>query len=215
VTSALTDGGTTMTEPIDTLTPEGGNVPTPEPKPAEKKREFTQEELDKMFSDRASQAEKATAKKFQKQIEELTAQIDEFKGKDLGELEKLQKKLEKATKDLADKDTELTGTRLELMKTKALLRAGAPPEKVDRLLKRVAGTTEEEISADVQELVALGWIGKAPEAEGKPAANGSGKPPVKDSIKKFTKAQLSAMTPEEYDANRADIMKAMEAGQIT
>ena len=205
-----------MTEPIDTLTPEGGNVPTPEPKPAEvKKLEFTQDELDKKFADRASQAEKATAKKFQKQIDDLTAQIEEFKGKDLGELEKLQKKLEKANQVLAEKDTELTGTRLELTKTKALLRAGAPPEKVDSLLKRVAGTTEEEISADVQELVTLGWIGKAPEAEGKPAANGSGKPPVKDSIKKFTKAQLSAMTPEEYDVNRTDIMKAMEAGQIT
>ena len=205
-----------MTEPIDTPTPEGGNVPTPEPKPAEvKKLEFTQDELDKKFADRASQAEKATAKKFQKQIDDLTAQIEEFKGKDLGELEKLQKKLEKANQVLAEKDTELTGTRLELTKTKALHRAGAPPEKVDSLLKRVAGTSEEEISADVQELVTLGWIGKAPEAEGKPAANGSGKPPVKDSIKKFTNAQLSAMTPEEYDANRADIMKAMEAGQIT
>lgn len=205
-----------MTEPIDTPTPEGGNVPTPEPKPAEvKKLEFTQEELDKKFAERQKRGEEAAAKRFQKQIDDLTAQVDEFKGKDLGELEKLQKKLEKVTKDLAEKDTELTGTRLELTKTKALLRAGAPPEKVDSLLKRVAGTTEEEISADVQELVTLGWIGKAPEQENKPAANGSGKPPVKDSIKKFTKAQLAAMTPEEYDANRADIMKAMEAGQIT
>lgn len=202
-----------MTENEGNPTPETEKTQTGESKPEPEKKEetYTKDTVSKLIEREVGKA----LRKKDAEILQLNNQIEEFKGKDLGELEKLQKKLEKVTKDLADKDTELTGTRLELTKTKALLRAGAPPEKVDSLLKRVAGTTEEEISADVQELVTLGWIGKAPEQESKPAANGSGKPPVKDGIKKFTKAQLSAMTPEEYDANRADIMKAMEAGQIT
>ena len=202
-----------MAENEGNPTPETETTQTGESTQAPEKKEesYTKDTVSKIVEREVGKA----LKKKDAEILQLTNQIEEFKGKDLGELEKLQKKLEKATKDLADKDTELTGTRLELTKTKALLRAGAPPEKVDSLLKRVAGTTEEEISADVQELVTLGWIGKAPETESKPAANGSGKPPVKDSIKKFTKAQLSAMTPEEYDVNRTDIMKAMEAGQIT
>lgn len=181
----------------------------------EKKIELTQAEFDQKVKERLDRAEKAAEKKFQDQIKKLTDQVEEFKGKDLGELEKLQKKLEKVTKDLDEKDKELFGTTLKLAKLQALLKAGAQPDKLDGLLKRVSGSTEPEIEADVQELVSLGWIGKAPEPDpSKPAANGSGKPPVKDGIKKFTEAQLRAMKPEEYEANRADILKAMEGGLI-
>ncbi len=207
-----------MADPvIDNPTPNGGNTPTPEPKPVAepKKIELTQAEFDQKVKERLDRAEKAAEKKFQDQIKKLTDQIEEFKGKDLGELEKLQKKLEKVTKDLDEKDKELFGTTLKLAKLQALLKAGAQPDKLDGLLKRVSGSTEPEIEADVQELVSLGWVGKAPEPDpSKPAANGSGKPPVKDGIKKFTEAQLRAMKPEEYEANRADILKAMEGGLI-
>jgi hypothetical protein len=194
--------------------PKGG-APTQEPKPAAK-IELTQEEYDKKMQERQARGEAAATKKLQAQIDVLQAKVNEFEGKDLDELEKLQKKLDKATKDLADKDTELTGTNLKLAKLTTLLKAGAQPDKLEGLIKRVAGTTEEEIQADVQELVALGWIGATKEPEpGKTGANGSGKPPVKEGIKKFTKDQLTKMSPEEYEANRADILKAMEAGQIT
>ena len=194
-----------------------GKVSTSETeKKTVKKIELTQAEFDQKVKDRLDRAEKATEKKFQDQIKKLTDQVEEFKGKDLGELEKLQKKLEKATRDLADKDTELTGANLKLAKLTTLLKAGAQPDKLEGLIKRVAGTTPEEIEADVQELVSLGWIGPAKEPEPEtPGANGSGKPPVKGAPKTFTKAQMKAMTPEEYEANRPDILKAMEANQIT
>lgn len=181
----------------------------------EKKLEFTQEELDKKMQAREARGEAAAAKKLQKTIEDLQAKIADFEGKDLGAMEKLQRKYDKLVEDHKSTDTELIGANLKLAKLTALLKAGAQPDKLDGLLKRVSGSTEPEIEADVQELVSLGWIGKAPEPDpSKPAANGSGKPPVKDGIKKFTEAQLRAMKPEEYEANRADILKAMEGGLI-
>jgi hypothetical protein len=67
----------------------------------------------------------------------------------------------------------------------------------------------------VQELVSLGWIGPAKEPEPeKPGANGSGKPPVTSGAKKFTEKQIAAMKPDEFEANRTDILKAMEGGLI-
>ena len=139
-----------------------------------KKLEFTQEELDKKFADRATQAEKVTAKKFQKQIDDLTAQIEEFKGKDLGELDKLKNKLEKVTQTLAEKDTELTGTNLKLAKITALIKAKADPDQIDDLADMISGNTPEEIDAKVQKFVSLGWIGKQPEPKTEPKNQGTG-----------------------------------------
>jgi predicted RNase H-like nuclease (RuvC/YqgF family) len=208
-----------MIDAVDTPTPEapGGNVPTPEPKTAEaKKLEFTQDELDRKFADRQKRGEEAAAKRYQKQIDELTAQIDEFKSKDLGELEKLQKKLEKATQALAEKDQELTGLKLKDAKVEALLMAGATSDQIPKLLKRVSGTTPEEIAGDVGELKELGWIGKQePPAKG---ANGSGHQLPKDSgaAKSYTRSQLKALSkdPDAYEKERESIMKAMQEGRI-
>jgi hypothetical protein len=161
-----------MTEVIDS-TPEGGNAPTPEQKPADKKLEFTQEEFDKVIKDRLDRAEKAAAKQFQKKIDELTSKIQDFEGKDLGELEKLQKKLEKLTGEVAEKDKALSGATLKLSKMEALLTAGALPEQIPKLLKRVSGTTPEEIESDVSELKEMGWIG-GPKPEPKPEPKNQG-----------------------------------------
>ena len=176
-----------------------------------KKLEFTQAELDVKFQDREKRGEAAAAKRFQKQIDDLTAQVDEFKSKDLGELEKLQKKVEKLTKDLGEKDTELTGLKLKDAKVEALLAAGALSEQIPKLLKRVSGTTPEEITADVEELKTLGWIGKQP-AKG---ATGSGHQQVSNTASKtFTRSQIKKMSPEEYESNREAIMKAMSENAI-
>jgi len=43
------------------------------------------------------------------------------------------------------------------------------PEQITKLLKRVSGTTPEEIAADVEELKSLGWIGSVQKG-----ADGSG-----------------------------------------
>ena len=177
-----------------------------------KKLEFTQAELDAKFKDREKRGEAAAAKRFQKQIDDLTAQVDEFKSKDLGDLEKLQKKVEKLTKDLGEKDTELTGLKLKDAKVEALLAAGALSEQIPKLLKRVSGTTPEEITADVEELKTLGWIGKQP---AKGATGCSGHPPVvNNSSKTFTRSQIKKMSPEEYESNREAIMKAMSENAI-
>lgn len=176
-----------------------------------KKLEFTQAELDAKFKDREKRGEAAAAKRFQKQIDDLTAQVDEFKSKDLGDLEKLQKKVEKLTKDLGEKDTELTGLKLKDAKVEALLAAGALSEQIPKLLKRVSGTTPEEITADVEELKTLGWIGKQP-AKG---ATGSGHQQVSNTASKtFTRSQIKKMSPEEYESNREAIMKAMSENAI-
>jgi 23S rRNA maturation mini-RNase III len=206
-----------MVDPINDPTPDpsGGNAPTPEPKEAAKKLEFTQDELDKKFAERQKRGEDAAAKRFQKQIDDLNSQIEEFKGKDLGELDKLKGKVEKLTKDLATKDTELSGKDLKLAKLEALLNAGIPSAKIPKLLKRVAGTTPEEIQSDVLELIEdLKLV--EPEPEPQKGAKGAGHQQPKDppGVKTFTRSQIKAMSPEEYDKNRDDIMKSMESGKI-
>ena len=180
-----------MTDPIEpTAAPiEPVNEPTAAPSAGEKKLlEFTQEELDKKFADRQKRGEEAAAKRFQKQIDELTAKVTDYEGKDLGELEKLQKKLEKLNGVVVEKETALTGANLKITKMEALLNAGALPEQVTKLLKRVAGTTPEEIESDVLELKELGWIGqKLPEPEPKPQGIGTatktGDPPQKKALR--------------------------------
>lgn len=178
----------TINEP--TPAPKGGNEPEPEPTPESEPKAaepktltFTQEELDRKFQDRQTRGEKAAEKKFQKQISDLTAQIEEFKGKDLGELEKLQKKLEKANEDLK----KLPDLELKVFKMESLLKAGATPEQIPGLLKRVIGTSPEEIETDVAELKDLGWIGTAPALEPKPTGLGSptktGEPAKKGTLK--------------------------------
>jgi len=200
-----------MTDEKDTPT---GGLPTPEEKPADKPTEKPQITpdiqaiIDKAIQDRLGREKK----NHEKRVAELEAKIQDYETKDLGEIEKLQKKIEKLTKDLGDKDTELTGMRLKDAKVEALLMAGALSEQIPKLLKRVSGTTPEEIAADVEELKALGWIGKPPVVKG---ATGSGHQPVSnDSAKTFTRAQIKKMSPEEYEANREAIMKAMQAGEI-
>ncbi|MCK9571252.1 phage scaffolding protein [Candidatus Pacearchaeota archaeon] len=189
-----------MVDPIADHTPviDPAATPTPEPTPAAKKLEFTQDELDKKFADRQRRGEEAAAKRFQKQIDDLTKQIDEFKGKDLGELEKLQKKLEKANEDLK----KVPDLELKLTKMEALLNAGADSAQVSKLLKRVSGTTPEEIESDIAELKEMGWIGKPtpPPEPSKAIGGGSQQPPakppeLKDRIAALTAQAIDPKTP--------------------
>ena len=207
-------------EPEHTPAPKGGNKPDISPE--------VQAIIDKAVTDRLArekashEKEKAALDKEKaailKERDDLSKKIQEFEEKDLAEKDKLQKKLERLAsqiqekdKLLADKDTELSGIKLSTAKTNALLAAGALPDQISKLLKRVAGTTEEEISADVEELKTLGWIGKV-EVPVTPAATGSGHPPPKGDAKTYTRAQLK--DPVFYKANREDIMKAVTEGRI-
>jgi len=196
-----------MTENKDTSV---DGTSTPEEKQADKTKVTPdiQAIIDKAVQDRLGREKKS----HDKRVAELEAKIQEYEAQDLGEVEKLQKNVEKLTRDLSERDTELSGFRLKDAKIGALLAAGAMPEQITKLLKRVSGTTPEEIAADVEELKALGWIGKPPVVKG---ATGSGHQPVSnDSAKTFTRSQIKKMSPEEYEANREAIMKAMQAGEI-
>jgi hypothetical protein len=134
-----------------------------------KKLEFSQEELDKKFAERQKRGEDAAAKRLEKQykaqLDDLLGKLKQFEDKDLTDIDKLKKEHEKAISEKADLDKQLTGTKLENAKLKALIKAGVGPDQLDGLLKRVSGTTEEEIIADVEELKGLGWIGQRPATE--------------------------------------------------
>lgn len=223
-----------MTDTIVDPTPDpkpaaNDQMPTPAPKGGKEKIDpEIQAIIDKAVTDRLArekavhEKEKAAMDKEKvallKEKDELSKKLQGFEDKDLAEMDKLQKKIERLTKELSDKDTELSGVKLKSAKTDALLVAGALPDQIPKLLKRVAGTTEEEISADVEELKALGWIGKPPEVvatppQNKPAANGSGHPPVSDKgTKTFTRAQIKDR--DFYEANRDEIQKALVEGRI-
>jgi len=192
-----------------------GNDSTSESKTSTevKKLEFTQAELDDLIKKRLDRAESTAAKQFQKKIDELTAKIQDFEGKDLGELEKLQKKLEKLTGEISEKDKELSGTTLKLAKMEALLNAGALPEQITKLLKRVSGTTPEEIESDVSELKEMGWIGgPKPEPKPEPKNQGTGTQVAPAPGKKSLQDQLTEINakltdPKTTPREREDLLK--------
>lgn len=164
-----------MVDPIPEPTAnEPVNDPTPDPKPAATPtKTFTQEELDQKIKARLDR-EKAKYADYET-LKERSEKLRAFEDKDLPEIDKLRKENEKATGTVTSLTTELTGVRLENAKLRALIKAGAQPDQLDGLLKRVAGSTEEEIVADVEELKNLGWIGKQPEPVA-PKPTGLGSP---------------------------------------
>jgi hypothetical protein len=103
--------------------------------------------------------------------EDLKAKADrlkKFEDKDLTDADKILQNYEEATGKVKELTVSLTNVQLENAKLKALIKAGALPDQLDGLLKRVAGSNEDEVIADVEELKTLGWIGKVPEPDLKP-----------------------------------------------
>jgi hypothetical protein len=171
-----------MVDPILDPTPgNGGNVPTPEPKTADAFKVFASKKehddyLNQIVEDRLDRERK----KYQ-DYDDLKAKAKKLKlleEKDMTDIDKLKQEHADATGKVSSLQTELTGTKLENAKLKALVKAGVQPEQLDGLLKRVAGTTEDEIVADVEELMVLGWIGQKPAAPD-PKPQGLGTPTAK------------------------------------
>lgn len=129
-----------------------------------KEKTFSQEQL--------NAAIKAEKKEWQGRLKELegkAAQWDKLQEANKTELEKLA-----GERDQHKTDAEKA--RLEAAKLRALMKAGAPADKVDALLKRVVGSTPEEIEADVSELAGLGLLAaKTPNG-----AQGAGNPGLQD-----------------------------------
>lgn len=162
-----------MTEPTNPAgtppaqNPEGGNKP-----PAEQGKTLTQAQVDEIIEERLGRdrrsREEALAKDLGMPLKDVKAIIKAKKESD----EAQKTELEKLTGERDSLKGELTGAKLEAAKIRALAKAGADPEKLDALIKRVVGSTPEEIEADVKELQSLGLL--RPKTPG--AANGAGNP---------------------------------------
>lgn len=184
-----------------------------------KKIEMTQEELDEKMSKRAAQAERAAERKLQKQLDDLTKKVKDYEDQGLSEVEKLKKDHEKSNLKVKDLESEIQSVKLENATLKHLIKAGVAPDQLDGLVKRVRGSTEEEIEADIDELKKLGWIGKiepikepVKEPE-KKQVQGSGHVPVKENkTKTFTREQIKDRA--FYEENRDDIQEAMRNNLI-
>lgn len=158
-----------ITMPEDNSTPTGdqaGAATKTEQQTTEtpKDKTFTQEQL--------NAAIKAEKKEWQARMRELEAKASQW--------DKLQEdsktEMEKLTGELGKHKTEAEQAKLEAAKLRALMKAGAPADKVDALLKRVVGSTPEEIEADVAELAGLGLLAaKTPNG-----AQGAGNPGIQE-----------------------------------
>ena len=172
----------------------------------EQQQQTTETPKEKTFTqDQLNAALKAEKKEWQARMKELEAKASQW--------DKLQEdsksEMEKLTGEVGKHKTEAEQARLEAAKLRALMKAGAPADKVDALLKRVVGSTPEEIEADVAELAGLGLLA----AKTPTAAQGAGNNGVQglSAIATMTKADLAAKCkdPVWYDANRDAVLKRL------
>ena len=145
---------------------QGGNTPV------DQKKMLTQAEIDSIVEERLGRdrrsREEALAKDLGMPLKDVKALIRSQK-----EAEDAKKsEIEKLTGERDTHKSEAQLARIEAAKVRALAKAGADPEKIDALLKRVVGNTPEEIEADVKELKELGLLGGKPQQQ----ATGAGNP---------------------------------------
>ena len=159
--------------------PEDNSTPTGEAGAAQKtEQQTTEPPKDKTFSqEQLNAALKAEKKEWQAKLKDLegkAAKWDELQEANKSEMERL-------TGERDTHKTEAEKAKLEALKLRALVKAGAPADKIDALLKRVVGSTPEEIEADVAELAGLGLLA-AKTPQGAQGAGNPGLPPkTKDS----------------------------------
>lgn len=94
--------------------------------------------------EKALRAERERANALEKQLREAQSKVEAAEQASLSELEKAQRRAEKAEKDLADAQSSALRQRVALEK-------GLPASLVGRL----QGSTEEELSADADSLLEL------------------------------------------------------------
>lgn len=120
---------------------------------------FSQADLDEIVKERLGRdrraREEAMAKDLGMPLKDVKAIIQAKKEAD----EAQKSELERLTGERDAHKTAAERAVLEAAKVRALAKAGAEPDKIDTLLKRVVGSTPEEIEADVAELKELGLIG--------------------------------------------------------
>ena len=181
--------------------PEDNSTPTGDQAGAATKTEqqTTETQKDKTFSqEQLNAAIKAEKKEWQARMRELEAKASQW--------DKLQEdsktEMEKLTGELGKHKTEAEQARLETAKLRALMKAGAPADKVDALLKRVVGSTPEEIEADVAELAGLGLLAaKTPngaQGAGNPGLQGTTEPDLWTQIAEAEKVAIKSGSAEDW-----------------
>jgi DNA-binding transcriptional MerR regulator len=167
----MTENNPAVTPPANE--PDGGKPPVNDPG-----KTLTQAEIDAIVEERLARDRKGRAEELAKElgmsIKDAKALIAAKKADD----DAKKTELEKLTGERDSLKGELSGAKLEAAKLRALAKVGADPEKIDSLMKRVVGSTPEEIEADVLELKSLGLIGPK-EANGAQGAGNTGIPKPK------------------------------------
>jgi len=147
----------------------GGNN---QPPAAEPGKTLTQAEVDAIVKSRLARDREALEKDLGMSLKDAKALAAAKKKAD----EDAKSEVEKLTGERDQHKTAAEQARLEAAKLRALMKAGAPADKVDALLKRVVGSTPEEIEADVAELAGLGLLAaKTPQS-----AQGAGNSGLQD-----------------------------------
>ena len=204
-----------MTDPIVPPTgtspaePQGGSIPA-----QQQGKLYTDGDLEKIISGRLKEDREA----FEKQLglSDLGLKI-----KDVKDILKAKKEADEAKKSELEKVTGERDThkadaqvaRLEAAKIRALAKAGADPEKIDALLKRVVGNTPEEIEADVKELADLGLLAVKTAAKAAQGAGNNGVP--KNPAKRIWKAsEIAEMSSADHIKFKDEILLAMDEGRV-
>lgn len=125
-------------------------------------------------------------------------QFDALEEANKTELQKAQEALEAANRRATE--AEAARLRSDIARTK-----GVPVELL-------TATDEDTLAAQADALLAFRGNQPAPAA---PASSGVTAPSGAAPIRSFTDAQIAAMSPEEYAANKADIYRARDAGLIS
>ena len=194
----------------------GGEQQGGDSTPGTQGKYYTDEQLQKIVSGRLREDREALEK--QLGLSDLGLKIKDVKEilaakKAADEASKTE--LERITGERDQHKTAADAARLEAAKLRALMRAGAHPDKIDALLKRVVGSTPEEIEADVQELASLGLL-----ANIKPEKTGAGSNPpnqTEPAKKTWKKSEIQALLkdPTKTDPEiLKDINLAQREGRI-
>lgn len=204
-----------MTDPIvppagtSPAEPQGGSIPA-----QQQGKLYTDGDLEKIISGRLKEDREA----FEKQLglSDLGLKIKDVKDilkakKEADEAKKSE--LEKVTGERDTHKADAQAARLEAAKIRALAKAGADPEKIDALLKRVVGNTPEEIEADVKELADLGLLAVKTAAKAAQGAGNNGVP--KNPAKRIWKAsEIAKMSSADHIKFKDEILLAMDEGRV-
>lgn len=198
----------------------------------EPKLESKEVDVDKVVQSRLAREKK----KHDKEKSELLERLEELEGSlaeaqendstsDLEKAEKklqrLQEKLEKQGASLAEREAALVSTQknaaLKDIKASLKLVSHADQEFIDYTLNKLTGDMDAEEIKESSALISEQFIESHPtliRAEGSgtgiPASTGDGATQKSS----FSKAEIEAMTSEEFLANEASIQRAMAEGKI-